>query len=64
MDTIILDFVKCVILHVVYIMPYKGTRASKAHTGTYLAARISECLHDFGIAHKVGILFCVGSKFM
>ncbi|KAJ7937747.1 hypothetical protein B0H13DRAFT_2302575 [Mycena leptocephala] len=37
MDTLILDFVK----------------ASKALTGPYLAARISECLHDFGIQDKI-----------
>ena len=29
------------------------SRASKAHTGTYLAARIVECLHEYGIQQKV-----------
>jgi hypothetical protein len=28
-------------------------RAARAHTGVYLAARISECLHDYGIQKKV-----------
>ena len=30
-------------------------RASKGHTGSYLAARISECLHEYGIQDKVHI---------
>jgi hypothetical protein len=29
------------------------TRANKAHTGVYLAARIAECLRDYGIQDKV-----------
>ena len=30
-------------------------RASKGHTGSYLAARISECLHEYEIQDKVSI---------
>ena len=32
-------------------------RCSKGHTGGYLAARISEHLHEYGIQDKVSILF-------
>lgn len=32
-------------------------RCSKGHIGGYLAAYISECLHDYGIQGKVNILF-------
>ena len=28
-------------------------KASKAHTGTYLASRVSKCLHEYGIHGKV-----------
>jgi hypothetical protein len=33
-------------------------RASKDHTGTYLAGRVSECLHEYGIHGKVSALLC------
>lgn len=33
-------------------------RASKGHTGSYLAARISECLHEYGIQDKVSVYSC------
>lgn len=29
------------------------SRATKAHTGTYLAAKVTECLQDFKIEKKV-----------
>ena len=35
-------------------------KASKAHTGTYLASRVSKCLHEYGIHGKV----CPPSCFM
>ena len=34
------------------------SRASKGHTGSYLAARISETLHEFGIQDKVSDISC------
>jgi hypothetical protein len=56
----ILDFVKYVRCrlsyarcHITYTMIF---RASKGHTGSYLAARISECLHDYGIQDKVSVV--------
>jgi hypothetical protein len=30
-----------------------SNRATKAHTGAYLAARIAECVRDYGIENKV-----------
>lgn len=30
-----------------------SSRATKAHTGTYLAAKVTECLQDFKIKKKV-----------
>jgi hypothetical protein len=35
---------------------YAFNRASKAHTGSYLAAHISECLHKYEIQGKVCVL--------
>jgi hypothetical protein len=31
------------------------SRATKAHTGAYLAARIAECLRGYGIQNKVSV---------
>jgi hypothetical protein len=31
-------------------------RASKGHTGSYLTAQISECLHDYRIQDKVSVV--------
>src|SRR6266478_3261138 len=33
-----------------------GSSASKSHTGVYLASRVSECLHEYGIEDKVPFL--------
>ena len=52
MQTPILDFVKCVNCYIHETL-LTSCRATKAHTGIYLAGRISECLHDFGIQNKV-----------
>jgi hypothetical protein len=34
-------------------------RASKSHTGVYLASRVSECLHEYGIHGKVSTLISI-----
>jgi hypothetical protein len=58
----ILDFVKCVI-HALSFQLCKTqrllfySRAPKGHTGSYLAGRISETLHEFGIQDKVSDCF-------
>jgi len=55
MQSIILDFIKLGISLSrcnLYVNSLIG-RASKVHTGAYLASCVSECLHEYGIHGKV-----------
>ena len=53
MVSTILDFIKYAIVYLLGIESHSFTRATQAHTGAYLAARLAECLREFGIQNKV-----------
>lgn len=52
---IILDFIKYVSVFCILSLLLQGSysRASRAHTGVYLAGRIAQCLHEYGIEDRV-----------
>jgi hypothetical protein len=60
LQSMILNFIKYVIYVSAAIQLLTTvSRATKGHTGAYLAGRISECLHDFGIQRKVAIILLI-----
>lgn len=57
-QSVVLDFIKCVVPLFELQEFIHGSRASKAHTGVYLASRLFECLREYGIEDKVCV-WCI-----